>query len=399
MLGLGGLFLGATGPLLSAYVPPLVERTLGEDRVGIGLVMAIDNLLLLLLLPLTGAASDRARARGGSRTPLVLTGYAATAVALAVFPAAAALGLWGLVGAMVLLYGGINAQRSPFQALVADAVPSPMRPLATGLVTFQMCAGAVLLLMLGRLLGMAAAFRVAAGVVIGAALVLAWWFRKAPAPHDGPVEPTLRALASSVRTAMRGELPGIRAVFAASFLLQLTFQTFTTWYALHAMERFGVGPEEAGLGFIAWALGGVAGAIPAGFLGMRLGRRAAMLIGFGAQSVVLLGLTLVSRPSSVALLLFLASASWTLPMVNAYPLFVEHVPPHRRGILAALFLLAMALGGIVGDPLNGAIFQLAGGYRLLFVLMAAFTSAAFVAVLFVRRGTGEASDQLAREAA
>lgn len=62
VLGLGGLFLAPTGPLLSAYVPPLVESALGEDRVGIGLVMAIDNLLLLLLLPLTGAASDRARA-------------------------------------------------------------------------------------------------------------------------------------------------------------------------------------------------------------------------------------------------------------------------------------------------------------------------------------------------
>ncbi len=409
VLGLGGLFAGATGPLLSAYIPPLVEGALGDNRFGIGLVMAIDNVLLLLLVPLTGIASDRTRARGGSRVPLVLAGYAATAMSMAIFPVAATAGLAGLIAAMVLLYTGINAQRTPFQALIADAVPSRLRSIATGLVTFQMCAGAVLMLMLGRLLGMATAFRLAAVLVAATALVFAWWFHsprmrgRAEQPRMGgyadaqegpPEDPTVRALVMSVTSALRGDLPGLRAIFAATFLLQLTFQSFSTWYALHAMERFGISAEEAGLGFIAWALGGVAGALPAGVIGVRLGRRNAMILGFGLQTAALATLTLVTRPLPVALLLGLASASWTLPMVNAYPLFVEPIPPHRRGVLAALFLLAMALGGIVGDPLNGAVFELAGGYRPLFVLMAGYTSLALVAVVMVRRGTGEADEEI-----
>ena len=76
--------------------------------------------------------------------------------------------------------------------------------------------------------------------------------------------------------------------------------------------------------------------------------------------------------------------------MNAYPLFVEPIPRHRRGVLAALFLLCMALGGAVGDPLNGAIFDLTDGYRPLFLMMAGYTVLAFVAVLFVPRGAGEA---------
>jgi MFS family permease len=60
VIGLGGLFAGVTGPLLSTFVPPLVRDALGEHRTAIGLVMAIDNVLLLLLLPIAGAASDRA---------------------------------------------------------------------------------------------------------------------------------------------------------------------------------------------------------------------------------------------------------------------------------------------------------------------------------------------------
>ncbi len=98
----------------------------------------------------------------------------------------------------------------------------------------------------------------------------------------------------------------------------------------------------------------------------------------------------MTQPSQATPLLALASAAWTFPTVNAYPLFVEPIPRERRGVLAALFLLCMALGGAIGDPLNGALFDLFGGYRPLFLMMAGYTALAFVAVLFVPRGAGEA---------
>lgn len=50
----------------------------------------------------------------------------------------------------------------------------------------------------------------------------------------------------------------------------------------------------------------------------------------------------------------------------------------------------MALGGAIGDPLNGRLFDLLNSYRALFLLMACYTALAFVAVLFVLRGVGEA---------
>ena len=57
---------------------------------------------------------------------------------------------------------------------------------------------------------------------------------------------------------------GLRAIFIATLLVQLTFQTFTTWFALHGTERFGDRPRRSTIGFIAWAIGGVIGALPAG---------------------------------------------------------------------------------------------------------------------------------------
>jgi MFS family permease len=390
IIGLAGLFAGVTGPLLSNFVPPLVRDALGDHRTVIGGVMAIDNFLLLLLVPWAGAASDRARAAGRGRKSLAIGGFLLAAAGMALLPLSVRFGIIGLIAAIVVLYTGINVQRSPVQALVADVVPSRYRSLATGSVMFQMCLGAIVFLMLGRMLGMRTAFLIAAATVLAISAAFACGRRVPDQPGQPEAEATFGSLIEAAVSAVRGEMPGLRTIFVASLLLQMTFQSFTTWFALHGTERFGVGPDEVTLGFIAWAVGGVIGALPAGFIGVRIGRRNAMLLGFALMAACLIALDRVTSVGHAAPLLALASASWTLPMVNAYPLFVEPIPPHRRGVLAALYLLAMVLGGAIGDPMNGGIFDLAGSYRPLFLLMGVYTSLAFVVVLFLPRGVGEA---------
>ena len=92
LVGLGGLVAGVTGPLLSAFVPPLVQGTLGDRGAAIGGVLAIDNVLLLLLTPWAGAVSDRLIDRGRGRLPLILAGLLLAAAGMTIFPASAGLG-------------------------------------------------------------------------------------------------------------------------------------------------------------------------------------------------------------------------------------------------------------------------------------------------------------------
>jgi maltose/moltooligosaccharide transporter len=390
LVGLGGLFAGVTGPLLSNFVPPLVRDVLGDERFLIGSVMAIDNVLLLLLVPWAGAMSDRARALGKGRLPLVLAGLVMAAVAMAAFPWSGGAGIVGIIAAMVVLYSGVNLQRAPVQALIVDLVPSRLRSLATGSVTFQMCLGAIVFLMLGRMLGMRVAFLIAGGTSLLIALAFALLVRE-PRTAAGPAaETTFGSIADAVGLILRGAVPGLRAVFFATLLLQMIFQTFTTWYALHATERFNIPPEDVSIGFIAWAVGGVIGALPAGMIGVRIGRRNAMLLGFFVMTVCLVLLNQTSTLGQATPLLALASAGWTLPQVNAYPLFVEPLPAEKRGVFAGMFLLCMALGGALGDPLNGSVFDLAGGYHPMFLMMAAYTVLAAVTIFLVPRGSGEA---------
>jgi MFS family permease len=390
IIGLGGLFAGVTGPLLSTFIPPLVRDAVGDHRGTIGAIMAIDNVLLLLLVPLTGPASDRAAASGRGRLPLVLAGFVLSSLGMALLPFSSAFGLTVLIAAIIVLHTGINIQKAPFQALVADVVPSRHRSFATSSITFQMCVGAIVFLMLGRALGMRPAFLIASGCVLVIAAAFSIGLREPKVSESPSAEVTFRSLADAAWSAVRGAVPGLRPIFVAVLLLQLTFQSFTTWYALHATERFGVRPEDVTIGFIAWAIGGVIGALPAGFIGVRIGRRNAILIGYATMAACMLALDRVTQINAAIPLLALASASWALPTLNAYPLFIELVPRHIRGVLAALFLLCMALGGAIGDPLNGQLFDLLHSYRALFLLMACYIALAFVAVLFVPRGVGEA---------
>ena len=390
LVGLGGLFAGVTGPLLSTFIPPLVRDAVGDHRTAIGAIMAIDNVLLLLLIPWTGPASDRAKARGRGRLPLVLAGLVLSSLGMALVPFSPAFGLPLLIGAIIVLHTGINMQRAPFQALLADVVPSRHRSLATGSITFQMCVGAIAFLMLGRVLGMRPAFLIASGSVLIIALAFTLWLREPKVADPETAEVTFRSLVDAAWSAVRGVVPGMRPIVVAVLLLQLTFQTFATWYALHATERFGIRPQDVTIGFIAWAIGGVLGALPAGVIGFRIGRRNAILVGFAMMTACLIALDRVTQMNWAIPLLALTSASWALPTVNAYPLFIELVQRRIRGMLAALYLLCAALGGAFGDPLNGRLFDLFNGYRAMFLLMATYTALGFVAVLFIRRGVGEA---------
>ncbi len=78
----------------------------------------------------------------------------------------------------------------------------------------------------------------------------------------------------------------------------MIFQSFTTWFALHGTERFGVRREDVTIGFIAWAIGGVIGALPAGAIGVRIGRRNAMLLGFALMLACFVALDRVTHVSA-----------------------------------------------------------------------------------------------------
>ena len=203
---------------------------------------------------------------------------------MVVLPASAQFGIVGLIASIVVLYTGINIQRSPLQALIADVVPSRYRSLATGSVMFQMCLGAIVFLMLGRMLGMHMAFMVAAATVLAIAAAFAFGLREPDTPgtagRRGDFSLADRCGPGRRSRHASGHPPGFHRVpAAADDVSDLHDVVRAAWH--RTLRR---APEDVTLGFIAWAMGGVIGALPAGFIGVRIGRRNTMLLGFALMA-------------------------------------------------------------------------------------------------------------------
>ena len=149
-------------------------------------------------------------------------------------------------------------------------------------------------------------------------------------------------------------------MFLATLLLQMTFQTFSTWFALHATERFAVRPEEVAIGFIAWAIGGVIGAIPAGAIGVRFGRRTAMLARVRPDVACLFALDRVTTLDAGGATAGAGLGGWTLPTVECLSAVRRAHPGQHRGMLAACTCCAWRSAAPSAIP-QRRLFDLVGG--------------------------------------
>lgn len=125
---------------------PLFLRTLLEDTLEakgdsqytdfiIGAIMALDNVLSLVMLPVFGKLSDKTKTKYGKRMPYIILGMAATILA---FPFMALCYIWnslvGLIVTMLVVLIIMNVYRSPAVALMPDVTPKPLRSTANGMI-------------------------------------------------------------------------------------------------------------------------------------------------------------------------------------------------------------------------------------------------------------------------
>ena len=75
------IFVGFAFILISAFwqaydsiVPMMLVNKFGMSQAVSGLIMAIDNILAVLLLPLFGSLSDKTKTKFGKRTPYIFLG-------------------------------------------------------------------------------------------------------------------------------------------------------------------------------------------------------------------------------------------------------------------------------------------------------------------------------------
>lgn len=375
-------------PLLPIFVAGLVP--VGAAPIVLGAMEGLAEATASVVKLVSGRLSDRL----GKRKPLVLWGYGLSSLAR---PAMAlAMAGWQVIGLKFVDRIGKGLRTSPRDALLADAAPPGQRARVfsfhramdhTGAVLGPMVALGLLYLLLGRAVwrGDAAvgdemdALRVvfALGLVPGlaAVLTLALGVRE-------------QAPAAVVRTEARAEGPaeGLPPRFYGFVAAATTFalgNSSDLFLLLFARERFGLGALELVLLWSGLHVAKVIFSMPGGALADRVGRRPAILGGWGLYALCYLGFAWAQTLAQFAGLLAVYGLYYGLTEGALKAMVTDFTAPHQRAGAFGVYHAAVGLAALPASLLFG-VFWAELGARAAFTIGAALAGAAALLLALVR---------------
>ena len=402
LIGFGFFGVSVLWSLYNTYVPILLERKFFLDAAAIGFFMSLDNIAALFIQPPVGAWSDRVRTKLGRRLPFIAVGAPVAAVAFGLIPLANSLPLF--VACTVTTILAMAFWRTPVVALMPDVTPSHLRSQANGIINFMGGLGLVLGTSVGAILVQRnAAFPFWFGsvlVLVAAALVLI--FVREPKVYDDNVDTEKPDLLKSIKELVTSRHGDAIRIFLAIFFWFIAYNAIEAFLSLYGVNHLGL--DDSGAGRLITSVGAsfLIFAIPAGFIGAKLGRKKTISIGLIIMIAVLLSVYFIPKETllqsygllpllgsfmNLTILLLAAGIGWSLININSLPVVVDLTDRAHIGTFTGLYYLFSTLAAIAGPNINGWIVKLTGNnYSSIFVIGPIFMAAALVMVLGMHSG-------------
>ena len=401
LLGFGFFGVSVIWSVYNVYVPIFLDKKFGLDPVWIGFFMTLDNIAALLIQPPVGAWSDRLRTPIGRRMPFLLVGAPIGAIAFGIIPLAGVLPLFVACTSSLLL--SMALWRTPVVALMPDITPSQFRSQANGVINLMGGVGTIVATLGGSALydmNPAYPFWLGSALVVVATLLVFFLLKEPKVFEASEAQP---GMIESLRSVVQDEdKSGLRLLLAIFFWF-LGFAAIEAFFSLYAINHLGLGESDGGRLIGHLGLIFVLFAMPAGYLGGRIGRRPTILAGIVLMSAAMLAIfltpasTLVVPLTSklpalgvipvISIFMMTAGAAWALININSLPMVVDMTDASRIGTYTGLYYLFSTLSAIAGPNVNGWIIQLTGGnYNSIMIVAPIFMAAALVLMVGVKRG-------------
>ncbi|NUQ36829.1 MAG: MFS transporter [Caldilineales bacterium] len=359
ILGLGYFGVTAVSPVYNTYTP-LLLRDLGLSAGLVGFVMAWDNVLNMFLPAWAGARSDHTWTRWGRRKPWVLAAAPVAALFFAAIPQMRTLA--GLLAVILAANLALSLLRAPGLALLGDLFAPAERAKASGLINLLGGLGVLAALVGSGLLAArdaALPYRLGGLLLVASALVFALlvherrsWGSSAGVGVGG-VWRRLLGMA-------RGQDRAAALVLLAAFFSFSGFNILETWVSSFGRYALGVAPER--LPFILAVFAGalLTSALPAGFLGARLGHRPAMAAGMLALALLFAAGLWVQSEAMLMGLLVPAGAAWALIIINLFPLLYQVGGEGSAGLFTGLYYTVTSAAAAAGPQVAGLLLDWSG---------------------------------------
>ena len=387
----------------------------------VGLVMAIDNIIGVIIQPIMGNISDNTRTKYGRRMPYIIVGVIVSAIFFALIPTGFGTELWILLIWIFCFSISMGFYRSQAVALMPDFVKPVHRSKANAIINIMGGIGAIFaftLSLISDYIGLQFTFIIASIVMIVALVFLFLTINENKAYSyqmllevESKVEEKVKAkkekmsLGESFRDIFREEDKSTLFMLLAIFAWFVGYQGMEALFSIYAASGpngvLGLSSGMAGFLFNFVAIPFIIAAFPLSLLASKIGRRLCIKIGLVIMIIALFIGFFVPTLTVTIIALVCFGIGWAFVNVNSIVIVWELAPSLKKiGTYTGLYYFFSVLAAILGPGLLGILRDLFGKESL-FLDGAIFLIIALVLMFFVRRGEVELTDEekLARQKA
>ena len=355
LIGFAFLAISAFWQMYDNKIPLILQNTFHLNETITGAIMAADNVLALILLPLFGGLSDRTKSRMGKRKPFILFGTLLAVLFMTSLPildntyAANKNPLFQtlFIGMLALTLIAMGTYRSPAVALMPDVTPKPLRSKGNAIINLMGAVGGVLFLIINTVMYSKSKvsdghidylpiFLVVSGIMLVSLFIVMFFINEpklaaeqaayeAAHPEEQLTEKTDNGKKEIMPRPVKRSL--IFLLLSVSFWY-IGYNAITTWFSVYATNQWDMSDGGATLCLTIATAGAIVSYIPAGVLAGKIGRAKTIKIGalllataFGTAFAY----TLFAKSFHVALYgVFIAvGIAWAMINVNSLPMVVE----------------------------------------------------------------------------
>lgn len=373
VLGIISLLTAMSSAMVYGLLPVFLVRVLGASVASVGLIEGIAEAMSSFMKIISGFASDWM----GRRKPLVLLGYAVSAVNKVMFPLAG--DVFTVLVARVIDRGGKGMRDAPRDAFLTDVTPTKIRGSGFGLRLAFYTTGFVI--------GPLAA--IALMKLSGDNFQLVFWVAVIPAFMAivvvlfGLKEPARKTFATRpFRLPRRAEFARLAGPFwwAIAIASLLSLARFSHAFLVLKAHHVGIDAAFVPIMLVLMHLLYAVAAYPFGVLADNMDRR--LQLGIGAA--ILIGADIVLAVAQVGWTSFVGAALWGLQMAVTQGLLLASVgdaaPAELRGTAFGIYDLAIGVATFVASSAAGALW-VAGGPELAFGFSGVIAAAAILLLL------------------
>lgn len=406
-IGMAFLSICAFWQMYDNMIPLMLQNSFGLGETATGTLMALDNVLALILLPVFGSFSDKVETGLGKRTPFILCGTVLAIIFMMLLPAADRNGNLPLF--MGALFGALLAMglyRSPAVALMPDLTPSHLRSRANAVINLMGAIGGVYALIMIRFLvgegerpdyfplfiSIAALMALAVGILLVTVrenrLRAALLAEKGEGgkdkegievhlDHGG--EAPKEALPSAVKRSMIFMLVSV-------FLWFTAYNAVTTAFSRYTRVVWGMEGGSFADCLMVATVAAILSYIPIGNLSARLGRKKTIMGGVLLMAACYASAVFAVRYHPLINVAFaLIGVAWAAINVNSYPMVVEMGKGGHIGKFTGTYYTFSMTAQIITPVLSGFLLENVS-YGTLFPYAFVFSLMAFVTMTQVRHG-------------